>query len=82
MKISEIKIAPIHTWQDLSIENPLKATVKLKSDETSVETVLDDCDMNDLLDLVQHIIARAAKRNIDNFVAMVSGGHSQMIEGE
>ena len=82
MKISEINIAPVNQWRELSEENPLRASVKLLSDETTVETVLDNDDMEELLALVEHIVARAAKRNVEQFVAAVSGRHQQMIEGE
>ena len=81
MKISEITIGPANKWRELSDENPLKATVKLRSKETTVGTVLDDADMNELLALVEHIIARAAKRNVEQFVAAVSGNHAMTIEG-
>ena len=82
MKISEINIAPKHKWQEVSEENQLRASVKLMSDKTTVETVLDNEDMEELLALVEHIVARAAKRNVEQFVAAVSGRHQQMIEGE
>lgn len=82
MKISEITISPTHRWSEISEENPLRATVSLKSEATTVETVLDNDDMEELLALVEHIVARAAKRNVEQFVAAVSGRHQQMIEGE
>ena len=82
MKVSEINIAPVNQWRELSEENPLRASVKLLSDKTTVETVLDNDDMEELLELVEHIVARAAKRNVEQFVAAVSGRHQQMIEGE
>ena len=82
MQISEITISPVSRWNPLSEENPLRATVKLASDETTVETVLDEADMNELLAMVEHIIARAAKRNVEQFVAAVSGNHTMTIEGE
>ena len=82
MKISEINIAPENIWQELSAANPLRASVKLLSDKTTVETLLNDDDMEELLTLVEHIVARAAKRNVEQFVAAVSGRHQQMIEGE
>ena len=82
MKVSLINIAPVQSWQEISEKNPLRATVKLLSDETTVETVLDNEDMEELLTLVEHIVARAAKRNVEQFVAAVSGRHQQTIEGE
>ena len=82
MKITEIKIAPTNSWEVLSKDNPLRATVKLSSDKTTVETVLNDDDQAEIIALIEHVIARAAKRNVEQFVAAVSGGHGQLIEGD
>ncbi len=82
MKISKIEIGPVNKWREISEENPLRASVSLLSDKTTVETVLDNDDMEELLALVEHIVARAAKRNVEQFVAAVSGRHQQVIEGE
>lgn len=82
MQISGITIAPNHTWEKVSEKNPLRASVSLLSKETTVETVLDSEDMEELLALVEHIVARAAKRNVEQFVAAVSGRHQQTIEGK
>ena len=81
MKVTSINIEPPNQWREITAENPLKATVKLSSKNTTVETTLDDADMNELLALVEHIIARAAKRNVEQFVAAVSGNHAMTIEG-
>ena len=81
MKITKIVIQPTNVYRDLSGENPLKASVQLASDDTTVETVLNGEDMEELLALTENLIARAAKRNVEQFVAAVSGRHQQTIEG-
>ena len=82
MEITEIRIAPSDNWRELSDDNPLKATVKLSSKETTVETVLDSTDMHELLVLVEHIIARAAKRNVEQFIAATSKGSQKTLEAQ
>ena len=82
MQITSIEIKPSNPYRDFSEENRLKAAVKLTSKETTVETVLNGEDVDELLALVEHIVARAAKRSVGEFVAAVSGNHTQMIEGK
>lgn len=81
MKVTKIVIQPTNAYRDLSEENPLKASVQLSSDDTTVETVLNGDDMEELLAVTENIIARAAKRNVEQFVAAVSGRHQHTIEG-
>ena len=71
MKITGITIQPRHSWEGVTEKNPLRATVKLSSDNATVETVLNDDDCQRLLDLVQDIIADAAERNVREFVQAV-----------
>lgn len=82
MKVTRIIIQPTQQYRDLSDENPLKASVKLSSENTTVETVLDGSDMEELLALTENLIARAAKRNVEQFVTAVSGRHQHTIEGD
>ena len=82
MKVTKIVIQPTNAYSDLSEENPLKASVQLSSDNTTVETVLNGDDMEELLAVTEDLIARAAKRNVEQFVAAVSGRHQQTIEGD
>ena len=65
--LTELKIAPKHTWKDVSPENPLRCTVSLRSKETTVETVLGNDDMRKILDLVSVVVAEAAIRNTNAF---------------
>ena len=71
MKLTELNIKPTHTWQGISAENPLKAVIKLQSDDSTVETVLSHETMMKMLDLVASEIATNAKQNVDRFVEAV-----------
>ena len=71
MKLTELNIKPTHTWQGISAENPLKAVIKLQSDDSTVETVLSHETMMKMLDLVASEIAINAKQNVDRFVEAV-----------
>ena len=87
MKLTELHIKPRHAWQGTSAENPLKAVVKLESDNSTVETVLSHETMMKMLDLVASEIAVNAKRNVDEFVDAVSavehdGAATKLIGGE
>ena len=72
MKITELKIAPKRSYALHGEDNPLVCTVKLSSDDATVETVLNDDDMHQMLRLVQRLVADAAARNIDAFVDEVT----------
>lgn len=71
MKLTELKIAPKNSWQAAGVNNPVICTVKLTSETATVETVLTDEQIQRVLDLVQHIVADAARRNVAEFVASV-----------
>jgi hypothetical protein len=71
MKLTELKIAPKSSWSAVSNSNPMICTVKLSSETATVETVLTDDEIHRVLDLVQHIVADAARRNVAEFVASV-----------
>lgn len=72
MKITQLKIAPSLSFRDVSENNPLVCTVKLASDKATVETVLSQEDMHEMLRLVQRLVADAAERNIAEFVNTVT----------
>ena len=87
MKLTELKIAPSRTWQGISADNPLKAVIKLQSDDSTVETVLSHETMMLMLDLVASEVAINAKQNVDRFVEAVSaaeydGAATKLIGGE
>lgn len=71
MKLTQLTIGPKHTWSPASKDNPVICTVKLSSENATVETVLNDEQIQRVLDLVQHIVAEAARRNVAEFVASV-----------
>lgn len=72
MKLTELTIAPQRAWSPPSADNPLKAVVKLNSDNSTVECVLSDATMRKLLDLCADEVAANARANVDDFVAAVS----------
>lgn len=71
MKITELKIAPKLSWSSVSADNPLVCTVKLASESAIVETVLHGDQIQQVLMLVQGIVADAAQRNVAAFVSQV-----------
>lgn len=71
MKLTELKIGPQHAWKAQGIENPVICTVKLSSETATVETILTNDQIQRVLDLVQHIVAEAARKNVADFVASV-----------
>jgi hypothetical protein len=71
MKITELKIAPRSSWQMVGRDNPLVCTVKLSSETAVVETLLHDDQIEQILMLVQGIVAEAAQRNVAAFVSQV-----------
>ena len=72
MKLTELRIAPKHSWEGVSDKNPLVCTVKLSSETATVETVLHEDQVQQVLALVQHIVAEAAQRNVAAFAAQVT----------
>jgi len=77
MKITELKICPKAPWEVVGRNNPLVCTVKLSSTDVVVQTVLHDDQIEQILMLVQGIVAEAAQRNVAAFVSQVLA-----IEGE
>jgi len=77
MKITELKIAPKHTWQKVSNDNPLVCTVKLESETATVETALHEDQVRQVLALVQSIVAEAATRNVEAFASHVTAIEAQ-----
>jgi len=77
MKLTKLEIAPKSSWQPVSASNPLVCTVKLSSDAATVETVLHDDQIAQVLALVQHIVAEAAHRNVAAFVAQITAIEAQ-----
>ncbi len=71
MKLTELKIARRNSWDDNPVNNPLVCTVKLSGEKAIIETALNDDDLQRMIDLVQSIVADAAKRNVDAFVSEV-----------
>ena len=71
-QLTSLKIEPLHTWREVDAENPLVCVVRVKSKETTVETVLPARAMPQLLALVRDIVADAAAENVSAFCAAVS----------
>jgi hypothetical protein len=70
MKITELKIAPVRIYSAVSVDNPMRCTVKIENENTAVETVLSDEQMFSVLSLVQSIVADAAQANVEKFCAL------------
>lgn len=77
MKLTELKIAPRKTWEGTSSTNLLVCTVKLSSDNATVETALHEDQVRQVLALVQSIVAEAAQRNVAAFVSQVTAIEAQ-----
>ena len=85
MHLTSLTIEPRNRYRTNDEQNPMVCTVKLASEKATVETVLSDEQVLQVLRLVQGIVADAAKRNVDDFVAqaqMVQGMTANQIEGE
>lgn len=72
MQLTELKIAPTRHWDKLGDDNPLVCTVKLSSEKATVETMLYPDQVQQVLALVQTIVADAAQRNVADFVSQVT----------
>lgn len=72
MRLTELKIAPTRSWDQMGNDNPLVCTVKLSSEKATVETVLHPDQVQQVLALVQNIVADAAQRNVADFVSQVT----------
>ncbi len=77
MKLTSLTISGKHSWERPGRKNPLRAVVKLDTDQSTVECVLSDETMRKMLDLCADEIAQNARRNVDDFVNAVSA-----IEGD
>jgi hypothetical protein len=72
MKLTSLTIQPQTSWNPAGPNNPLRAVVKLNSDNSTVECVLSEDTMRKMLDLCAAEIAANAERNIRDFVAAVT----------
>lgn len=77
MKVTSLIIQPQRSYSEPGKGNPMKAVVKLNSENSTVESVLSEETMRRVLDLVADEIAANAKENIDQFVSAVTA-----IEGD
>lgn len=85
MKITEIRIAPQKTWEPLGGRNPLRAAVKLSSDNTTVECVLSDEAMKRMVALCADEIAKNAEARVREFCAAanaIEGDATSLLEGD
>lgn len=72
MKLTELRIAPKSDWSKVGPDNPMICTVKLNSENATVQTVLSDEQVQRVIALVQGIVAEAARVNVAAFVASVN----------
>jgi len=83
-ELTNLTIAPKHSWRVADTDNPLICTIKLHSEHAIVETVLSDEDMESILSLVSHLVSEAAVRNVAEFQAAVTlaSGDKKLIDQE
>jgi len=83
-EITELKIAPKHRWRAFGKDNPLRCTISLRSEDTTVEPVLSEDDRDQLLALVSQLVSNAAARNVAEFQMALAPaeGSKDLIEGE
>ncbi|MBK8909159.1 MAG: hypothetical protein IPM60_15120 [Rhodospirillales bacterium] len=72
MKLTALTIGPANRYMPIGRDNPLRAVVTLASGNSTVECVLSDEATRRMLDLCAHEIARAAERQVRDFVAAVT----------
>ncbi len=72
MKLTSLIISPKHSWDKPGRENPLRAVVKLNSEQSTIECVLSEETVRKMLDLCADEIASDAKKNVDDFAQAVS----------
>lgn len=71
-ELTSLKIEPRDSWRKVDADNPLVCVVTVKSKETSVETVLPQRSMHQLLALVRGIVSEAAAENVNAFCEVVA----------
>ena len=72
MKLTSLTIAPSISYAPVSAKNPLRAVVRLDSDNSTVECVLSEESMRKMLDLCAAEIAEQAKAQVEQFAAAVT----------
>jgi len=85
MKITSLIIQPTHTWKSESEENPMRAVVKLASEKSVIECVLDDNTMRKMVALCADEIAKSAQARMNEFAASVAtmeGDKASLMLGE
>ena len=65
--IASLRIEPRSSWRPVSSENPLVCVVKIRNQETVVETALPPRAMHELLHVIRGIVSDAAMENVNAF---------------
>jgi len=72
MKLTELKIAPRHSWSQISASNPMVCSVKLESEGAIVESAIPSGEVEKIIALVSQIVTKSVAKNIADFVAEVT----------
>ena len=72
LKVTELKIAPKNSWEVPGIKNPLVASIKLRSETSTIECVLSEDAMRRMIDLCADEIAASAEARVREFVQSVN----------
>ena len=73
MKLFSLAITPENSWQVPSEKNPLRLSVKLLSDASTVEMRLSEGLAQRILDLIAAEIHTEAQRNLQDFISAARG---------
>jgi hypothetical protein len=57
MKLTELKIAPRHSWSKISASNPMVCSVKLESEGAIVESAIPPEEVEKIIALVSQIVS-------------------------
>ena len=72
MKLTSLIIAPKKSWDVIGKTNPLRAVVKLSSEQSTIECVLSEESTRKMIDLCAQEIADQASARVGEFVSAVT----------
>lgn len=85
MKLTSLTISPSRNWEAPGEKNPLKAVVKLATEQSTIECVLSEESMHRMIEVCADEIAKQAQARVGEFVSAVTqidaGKSDLMIEG-
>ena len=72
MKLTELKIAPRHSWSKVSASNPMVCSVKLESEGAIVESAIPPEEVEKIIALVSQIVTKSVAKNVADFISQVT----------